>query len=154
MLVVFNEPAATEIYTDGHTLSLHDALPICSVSTSAGRKERGSTATTTSPAFRAGVLSPSTLSTIPFSSTPWPSNFSVTPSSCALQRLNYTLRQPLGVVASISPWNLPLYLFTWKLARALAAGTPVVATPSEITPMSAPMLGERAAKNGDRKSDV
>ena len=48
---------------------------------------------------------------------------------------NYTLRQPLGVVACISPWNLPLYLFTWKIAPALAAGNAVVAKPSEITPL-------------------
>ncbi|HSN00736.1 MAG TPA: aldehyde dehydrogenase family protein, partial [Rudaea sp.] len=47
--------------------------------------------------------------------------------------INYTLRQPLGAVACISPWNLPLYLFTWKIAPALAAGNTVVAKPSEIT---------------------
>jgi aminomuconate-semialdehyde/2-hydroxymuconate-6-semialdehyde dehydrogenase len=51
--------------------------------------------------------------------------------------LNFTLRQPLGVVACISPWNLPLYLFTWKIAPALAAGNTVVAKPSEITPATA-----------------
>ncbi|HEY5971196.1 MAG TPA: aldehyde dehydrogenase family protein, partial [Pseudoxanthomonas sp.] len=51
--------------------------------------------------------------------------------------LNYTLRAPLGVVATISPWNLPLYLFTWKIAPALAAGNCVVAKPSEVTPVSA-----------------
>src|SRR3546814_5604215 len=62
--------------------------------------------------------------------------------------LNYTLRQPLGEVATISPWNLPLYLFTWKIAPALAAGNTVVAKPSEITPMTATMLGELAAKIG------
>ncbi|KGM54989.1 2-hydroxymuconic semialdehyde dehydrogenase [Lysobacter daejeonensis GH1-9] len=56
--------------------------------------------------------------------------------------LNYTLRQPLGVVATISPWNLPLYLFTWKIAPALAAGNTVVAKPSEVTPLTATMLGE------------
>ena len=56
--------------------------------------------------------------------------------------LNYTLRQPLGVVATISPWNLPLYLFTWKVAPALAAGNTVVAKPSEVTPLTATMLGE------------
>ena len=53
------------------------------------------------------------------------------------QALNYTLRNPLGPVACISPWNLPLYLFTWKIAPALAAGNTVVAKPSELTPMSA-----------------
>ena len=51
--------------------------------------------------------------------------------------LNYTLRQPLGVVGCISPWNLPLYLFTWKIAPALAAGNTVVAKPSEVTPLTA-----------------
>lgn len=54
--------------------------------------------------------------------------------------INYTLRQPLGVVGCISPWNLPLYLFTWKIAPALAAGNTVVAKPSEITPMTAYLL--------------
>jgi aminomuconate-semialdehyde/2-hydroxymuconate-6-semialdehyde dehydrogenase len=51
--------------------------------------------------------------------------------------LNYTLRRPLGVVACISPWNLPLYLLTWKIAPAIATGNTVVAKPSEITPMTA-----------------
>ena len=51
--------------------------------------------------------------------------------------INYTLRKPLGVVACISPWNLPLYLFTWKIAPALAAGNCVIAKPSEVTPYSA-----------------
>ncbi len=58
------------------------------------------------------------------------------------QALNYTVRQPIGVVGCISPWNLPLYLFTWKIAPALAAGNTVVAKPSEITPVTAAMLGE------------
>ncbi len=62
--------------------------------------------------------------------------------------LNYTLRQPLGVVATISPWTLPLYLFTWKIAPALAAGNTVVAKPSEVTPVTATMLGELAAQIG------
>ncbi len=56
--------------------------------------------------------------------------------------INYTLRHPLGVVAGISPWNLPLYLFTWKIAPALAAGNCVIGKPSEITPMTAFMLSE------------
>jgi len=51
--------------------------------------------------------------------------------------VNYTLRQPIGIVGCISPWNLPLYLFTWKIAPALAAGNCVIAKPSEITPMTA-----------------
>jgi aminomuconate-semialdehyde/2-hydroxymuconate-6-semialdehyde dehydrogenase len=62
--------------------------------------------------------------------------------------LNYTLRSPLGVAAAISPWNLPLYLLTWKIAPALAAGNTVVAKPSEITPWTATMLGELAAEIG------
>ena len=62
--------------------------------------------------------------------------------------LNSTLRQPLGAVAAISPWNLPLYLFTWKIAPALAAGNTVVAKPSEVTPHTATLLGELAAEIG------
>ena len=62
--------------------------------------------------------------------------------------LNYTLRQPLGAVACISPWNLPLYLLTWKIAPALAAGNCVVAKPSEVTPMTASMLGELSIEAG------
>lgn len=58
------------------------------------------------------------------------------------QSLSVTLRQPLGVVGCISPWNLPLYLFTWKIAPALAAGNCVVAKPSEVTPLTAFLLGE------------
>ncbi len=53
------------------------------------------------------------------------------------QSINYTHRKPIGVVACISPWNLPLYLFTWKIAPALATGNCVVAKPSEITPLTA-----------------
>lgn len=56
--------------------------------------------------------------------------------------INYTLRQPIGVVGCISPWNLPLYLFTWKIAPAIAAGNCVVAKPSEVAPMTAYLLGE------------
>lgn len=56
--------------------------------------------------------------------------------------INYTLRQPLGAVACISPWNLPLYLFSWKIAPALAIGNTVVAKPSEVTPMTAYLLSE------------
>ncbi len=56
--------------------------------------------------------------------------------------INYTLRQPIGVVGCISPWNLPLYLFTWKIAPALAAGNCVIGKPSEITPMTAFLLSE------------
>lgn len=62
--------------------------------------------------------------------------------SIGLNAVNFTLRQPIGVVGCISPWNLPLYLFTWKIAPAIAAGNCVVAKPSEITPMTAYLLGE------------
>jgi len=55
---------------------------------------------------------------------------------------NYTLRQPIGTVACISPWNLPLYLFTWKIAPALASGNCVVAKPSEVTPFTAYLLAQ------------
>ena len=62
--------------------------------------------------------------------------------------IHYTLRQPLGVVACISPWNLPLYLFTWKVAPALAAGNCVIAKPSEVTPYTAFLLAGLAKKAG------
>ncbi|MBW8486492.1 2-hydroxymuconic semialdehyde dehydrogenase [Actinomadura parmotrematis] len=58
------------------------------------------------------------------------------------QALNYTVRRPLGVVAVISPWNLPLLLLTWKVAPALAAGNAVVAKPSEEAPTTATLLAE------------
>lgn len=54
--------------------------------------------------------------------------------------VNYTMRQPVGIAGCISPWNLPLYLFTWKIAPALATGNCVVAKPSEVTPMTAYLL--------------
>jgi aminomuconate-semialdehyde/2-hydroxymuconate-6-semialdehyde dehydrogenase len=62
--------------------------------------------------------------------------------------LNYTLRSPLGVVGCISPWNLPLYLFTWKIAPALAAGNCVVAKPSEVTPMTAFLFARACVEAG------
>jgi aminomuconate-semialdehyde/2-hydroxymuconate-6-semialdehyde dehydrogenase len=62
--------------------------------------------------------------------------------------LNYTLRQALGVVVCISPWNLPLYLFTWKIAPALAAGNAVIAKPSEITPMTAFLFSKLCIEAG------
>lgn len=64
------------------------------------------------------------------------------------QAINYTLRHPLGVVGCISPWNLPLYLFSWKIAPALAAGNCVVAKPSEVTPMTAYLLSELCQEAG------
>jgi len=62
--------------------------------------------------------------------------------------INYTLRQPIGIVGCISPWNLPLYLFTWKIAPALAAGNCVIAKPSEVTPVTAFLLGKIAREAG------
>jgi aminomuconate-semialdehyde/2-hydroxymuconate-6-semialdehyde dehydrogenase len=62
--------------------------------------------------------------------------------------INYTLRTPIGIVGCISPWNLPLYLFTWKIAPALAAGNCVVAKPSEITPMTAFLFSEICKEAG------
>lgn len=68
--------------------------------------------------------------------------------SIGLNTMNFTLHQPLGVVGCISPWNLPLYLFTWKVAPAIAAGNTVIAKPSEITPMTAYLLGEICSEAG------
>ena len=65
-----------------------------------------------------------------------------------LGAINYTLRQPIGVVGCISPWNLPLYLFTWKIAPAIAAGCTVVAKPSEVTPMTAYLLSKLCIEAG------
>jgi len=64
------------------------------------------------------------------------------------QAINYTVRQPHGVVGLISPWNLPLYLFTWKVAPALACGNTAVAKPSEVTPYTATMLAEVVREAG------
>lgn len=68
--------------------------------------------------------------------------------SVGFNAMNFTLRQPIGVVGCISPWNLPLYLFTWKIAPALAAGNCVVAKPSEITPMTAFILADICSEAG------
>ncbi len=62
--------------------------------------------------------------------------------------MNYTMRTPLGIAGCISPWNLPLYLFTWKIAPALASGNCVIAKPSEITPMTAFHLAELSIEAG------
>lgn len=62
--------------------------------------------------------------------------------------INYTLRNPIGVAGCISPWNLPLYLFSWKIAPALASGNCVVAKPSEVTPMTAYLLSELCIEAG------
>jgi aminomuconate-semialdehyde/2-hydroxymuconate-6-semialdehyde dehydrogenase len=75
--------------------------------------------------------------------TQWPGE-----SHVDARAVNITLRQPLGTVGCISPWNLPLYLFTWKIAPALAAGNTVVAKPSEVTPFTAFRLSELAVECG------
>lgn len=62
--------------------------------------------------------------------------------------INYTLRQPLGIVGCISPWNLPLYLFTWKIAPALAAGNCVLGKPSEVSPVTAFLLSKICKEAG------
>ena len=62
--------------------------------------------------------------------------------------INYTLRRPIGIVGCISPWNLPLYLFSWKIAPALASGNCVIAKPSEVTPYTAYLLGEVIKESG------
>jgi len=64
------------------------------------------------------------------------------------QSQNKLIRSPLGVVGCISPWNLPLYLFTWKIAPALIAGNTVVAKPSEVTPMTAFIFSKICQKAG------
>lgn len=62
--------------------------------------------------------------------------------------LNYTLRRPRGVAAIITPWNLPLYLLSWKVAPAIATGNTVVAKPSELTPLTACRLVVLATEAG------
>lgn len=65
-----------------------------------------------------------------------------------LQAINYTVRKPVGIVGCISPWNLPIYLFTWKIAPALAAGNCVIAKPSEVTPVTAYLLSKICEESG------
>jgi aminomuconate-semialdehyde/2-hydroxymuconate-6-semialdehyde dehydrogenase len=64
------------------------------------------------------------------------------------EAINYTTRAPVGIAGCISPWNLPLYLFTWKIAPALAAGCTVVAKPSELTPMTAFLFSKLCIEAG------
>mmetsp|Transcript_25418 Transcript_25418/g.30135 ORF Transcript_25418/g.30135 Transcript_25418/m.30135 type:complete len:524 (+) Transcript_25418:3-1574(+) len=59
-----------------------------------------------------------------------------------MEAVNYTDSKPLGVVALITPWNLPLYLLTWKIAPALMMGNSIVAKPSEMTPTTASMIAD------------
>lgn len=68
--------------------------------------------------------------------------------------VNYTLRDPIGIVGCISPWNLPLYLFTWKIAPALATGNCVIAKPSEITPMTAYLFSKLCIEVGIPKGVI
>jgi len=65
-----------------------------------------------------------------------------------LEAINYTLRRPRGIAGLISPWNLPLYLLTWKIAPAIATGNTAVAKPSELTPMTAFMLAQTCIDAG------
>ena len=74
--------------------------------------------------------------------------FSSESHSMENRAINYTLRDPIGVVGCISPWNLPLYLLTWKIAPALATGNTVIAKPSEVTPMTAHLLSELCIEAG------
>ena len=74
--------------------------------------------------------------------------YSESHESQGLNTINFTLRKALGVVGCISPWNLPLYLFTWKIAPALAAGNCVIAKPSEVTPMTAFLLSKICQEAG------
>jgi len=75
-------------------------------------------------------------------------HFSSESHSMEGEAINYTHRSPVGVAGCISPWNLPLYLFTWKIAPALAMGNTVVAKPSELSPMTAYMLSELCQQAG------
>jgi aminomuconate-semialdehyde/2-hydroxymuconate-6-semialdehyde dehydrogenase len=75
-------------------------------------------------------------------------HFSAESHTMENKAINYTLRQPIGIVGCISPWNLPLYLFTWKIAPALAAGNCVIAKPSEVTPVTAFLLARICKEAG------
>lgn len=75
-------------------------------------------------------------------------HFAAESHTMADKAINYTIRQPLGIVGCISPWNLPLYLFTWKIAPALAAGNCVIAKPSEVTPVTGYLLGKICKEAG------
>lgn len=71
-----------------------------------------------------------------------------TPTPDGKGAINYSIRRPKGVIAVISPWNLPLLLMTWKVGPALALGNTVVVKPSEETPLTATLLGEVMNKVG------
>lgn len=74
--------------------------------------------------------------------------FSSESHAMGAEAINYTLRRPIGIVGCISPWNLPLYLFTWKIAPALASGNCVIAKPSELSPTTAFLLGKISKEAG------
>ncbi|MBL8990054.1 MAG: aldehyde dehydrogenase [Phycisphaerae bacterium] len=81
----------------------------------------------------------------------WPSEVyeSALPGPAGVVRsVNFTLRRARGVAGLISPWNLPLYLLTWKIAPAIAAGNTCVCKPSEVTPVTAWMLGSLVRQAG------
>ena len=69
----------------------------------------------------------------------------------AVDAINYTIKMPVGVAGLISPWNLPMYLLTFKLAPAIVAGNTVVAKPSEMTSVTAWKLGEILNEAGTNK---
>lgn len=75
-------------------------------------------------------------------------HFAAESHSMTDKAINYTLRNPVGIVGCISPWNLPLYLFTWKIAPALAAGNCVIAKPSEVTPLTSFLLSKICKEAG------
>ncbi len=75
-------------------------------------------------------------------------HFAAESHSMTDKAINYTLRNPIGIVGCISPWNLPLYLFTWKIAPALAAGNCVIAKPSEVTPITSFLLSKICIEAG------
>lgn len=77
-----------------------------------------------------------------------PSEAFATETAAGERALSYVNRRPLGVVAAVTPWNLPLLLLTWKVAPALACGNTVVAKASELTPSSATVLAEVMAEVG------
>lgn len=70
------------------------------------------------------------------------------PGAPGVRAFNYTFRRPRGVAGLISPWNLPLYLLSWKIAPALATGNTAVCKPSEVTPMTGALLGELSLEAG------
>src|SRR5262249_39758598 len=79
---------------------------------------------------------------------PSPGSGGASAGAAPVRAINYVNRRPRGVAGLIAPWNLPLYLLSWKIAPALATGNTAVAKPSEVTPMTAFLLGELANEAG------